>query len=99
MTGQAELSVSYINASVFSGRDSSVEIDERTPTHPKPGIDESGTPSELLPMQRAVFLLCAAAPLCVGASHFPVISRFVGGRWTNAYKVFNGIDFERQEDR
>ena len=50
-------------------------------------------------MQRAVFLLCAAAPLCVCASHFPVISRFVGGRWTNAYKVFNGIDFERQEDR
>ena len=28
-----------------------------------------------------------------------MISRFVGGTWTNNYMIFSGIGFERQEDR
>lgn len=30
---------------------------------------------------------------------FPVVSRFVGGTWKNIYAIFNGIEFERGEDR
>lgn len=30
---------------------------------------------------------------------FPVLSRFEGGTWKNTYGIFNGIEFERGEDR
>ena len=37
-------------------------------------------------------------PMSIASPHFPVISRFVGGVWTNTYKIFDG-SFNRQEDR
>ncbi len=32
-------------------------------------------------------------------SAFPVLSRFAGGTWKNTYGIFNGIEFEKGEDR
>lgn len=40
-----------------------------------------------------------AAAHCKMTEAFPVIKRFCGGSWTNSYRVFDGLAFERQEDR
>ena len=93
MTGQAELSVSYINASVFSGR-----VSRSTSGHP-PIRNRDRRERHALRIAPATGGVppCAAAPLCVCVPLSGDLAP-VGGR-DQRDKVFNGIDFERQEDR
>ena len=48
---------------------------------------------------RPVMRYRGGAAAAMSEEPFPVISRFVGGTWTNNYMIFSGIGFERQEDR
>ena len=44
----------------------------------------------------------SAAPGAGGSAEpppFPVISKFVGGRWTNEYRIFETLNFTRAADR
>ena len=41
----------------------------------------------------------ALASLGLAVDHFPVISRLVGGSWSNSHRVFRGLAFDPQEEK